>query len=79
MHLPRGCTENNVWRAKVVSTYIQYIASQDNIWVIDDAAATLFLQQIWNHIFGTKIKAKVEPSGPIFSIVGSFIAPSPLT
>jgi len=50
-----------------------------NIWGINDAAAALILQQIWDHIYGMNIPVKVKPLGPIFSIVGSFVSPSPLT
>jgi hypothetical protein len=55
------------------------MAAQDNIWGIKDTAAIIILQRIWDFIYGANIPLVIKISGPVFSIVSSFIAALSLT
>jgi len=70
--LPAGCQEQNIWRGKLILTYIQYMSTHKSIWGLDDEVTTATLQAIWNFFYSTKIECKILSVGPIFSVV-SFV------
>ena len=70
--LPAGSQEHNVWRGKVVPTFIQYMSTDENIWGTDDDVAADTMQRIWDFIYGAKIPQKIMLGGPILSVVSFF-------
>ena len=70
--LPAGCQERNVWRGKLIPTYIQYMSCKDVVWGMKDGDATAILQAIWDYLYGARIPRQIVSTGPVFAVVRSF-------
>jgi hypothetical protein len=70
---------NNIWRKKVIPTYIQYLAGQNvkETWTIEDGVSVGLLQTIWNFTYGGEVPHTIKVNGPAFSIVSFFFTPFP--
>lgn len=49
--LPPGTEEGNVFRAVFIPTYLRWVGTQANPWVIPDDVAVGVLQTIWDTIY----------------------------
>jgi len=70
--LPAKCQEHNIWRGKLIPTYIQYMSCNDTVWGMKDGNATAILQAIWDYLYGARIPMQIVSMGPVFGIVRSF-------
>ena len=66
------CKNGGVWWYNVMLTYISFIASYENLWVIQDQHAINAIQVIWDAIYSWRIWYTVEFHIPVFIIVGPF-------
>ena len=67
--LSAGCQEQNIWRGKLIPTYIQYMSGNDTVWEMEDGDAAAILQAIWDYLYGALIPRQIMSTGPVFAIV----------
>src|SRR5580658_11190214 len=73
-HLPPGSLSNNVWRRAFIPTFINFLATYRDPWVIDDGEAIKAMQQIWDRIYLNRvgfpdIPYTVVANQAVFSVV----------
>jgi hypothetical protein len=68
-NLPEGATANNMWRRVFIPTYITYIASSEDPWVVDDDDALASMQIIWKAVYAQKLTHIITLNGAVFHIV----------
>jgi hypothetical protein len=68
-NLPQECHKGGIWRKQVISTLIQWAASQLNPWSIPDISLVQVLQIICNIFYGDTIDLEVSASSAPFHIV----------
>jgi hypothetical protein len=71
--LPMGCGTGNRWRRIFVPTYVAYVAGSKDPWFMDEDAAVVAMQHIWDKIFVDvdtgSIPHVVQINEAVFSIV----------
>ena len=72
--LPAGALDNGIWQQIFIPTYIQYLASQNSndTWTISDNDVIQLIQQIWDFIYGARVKYHIKIRGPVFFLVSVF-------
>jgi len=66
--LPEGATDEFRWRKVFVTTFIYYVAQQNDPWGVRDEVVKPALQIIWDKIY-PHIKHKVKIDGAVFHLV----------
>src|SRR5258707_14807430 len=66
--LPEGATDEFRWRKVFITTFIYYVAQQNNPWGVHDKVVKPALQIIWDKIY-PHIKHKVKIDGAVFHLV----------
>jgi hypothetical protein len=68
-NLPQKCHKGGIWWKQMISTLIQWAASQPNSWSIPDILLVQALQIICNIFYGDTIDLEVSASSAAFHIV----------
>jgi hypothetical protein len=76
-HLPPSSLSNNSWRRVFIPTFINFLATYTDPWVIEDAEAIKAMQKIWDHIYLNRpgfpdIPYAVVTNQAVFSVVSPF-------
>ncbi|KAG6380002.1 hypothetical protein JVT61DRAFT_10577 [Boletus reticuloceps] len=66
--LPRGSTDDNMWRRKFISALAHFASSYDHPWTIPTKKLVSVMQEIWNVVYGKKIEYTVAPNGAVFQL-----------
>jgi hypothetical protein len=64
-----GATVNNMWRRIFIPTYIMYIASSEDPWVVDDDDALASMQIIWKAVYAPKLTHIITLNEAVFHAV----------
>jgi hypothetical protein len=54
--LPEGAMDMNLWRGIYVPTYLSYVASYSDPWVITDDNSRAAMKMIWKRVYNGKSK-----------------------
>jgi hypothetical protein len=76
--LPEGCSADNLWCKTFIPTYLSWIGQQEDSWTVSDADAKVWLQKIWQVVYGKKLQPyKIKTDGPVFAIVSPISVSEP--
>jgi hypothetical protein len=65
-NLPAGSKPN--WRPIYVPTYLQFVASYGETWMVDDHEAVVAMQKVWDVVYQT-IPYNISIRDPVFTLV----------
>ena len=68
-NLPSGCQTNNTWCRAFIPTYLQWVATQEYPWALNDKKALDAMQHIWDVIYDQKVQYTITLNDPVSSIV----------
>ncbi|KAF8444493.1 hypothetical protein L210DRAFT_848512, partial [Boletus edulis BED1] len=69
--LPCGITDDNMWRRKFISMLAHFASSYDHPWMIATRKLVSVKQEIWNVVYGKKIKYTEAPNGAVFQLMST--------
>jgi hypothetical protein len=76
--LPAGCEDGNAWRGSFVPTYIHFVATYKDPWVVDDGDAVPAMQLAWDTLFvnrksGPVIVHSIQVGEAVFAVVSTVL------
>jgi hypothetical protein len=75
--LPIGCEKGNKWRRTFIPSYITYVASYSDPWIVDDSDAVISMECAWEATYREEIPHSIQVNDcPIFSIVSPLLSSS---
>jgi hypothetical protein len=78
--LPKGTLDGGGWRRTFIPSYLQYLSSREieDAWAIDDNEAASIMQNVWDFIYGARVRCEIAVAGPVFFIVRNLLLVLPL-
>jgi hypothetical protein len=70
--LPAGCQDEGRWHKIFIPTYIIYLSSYKNGWVVGDMDAVNALQKNWKAVYRDEIPYTIEVNDAVHAIICSF-------
>jgi hypothetical protein len=70
--LPVGANDDNAWTHLVIPNFIRLIMSGEQPWFIGDDTIVSDLQDVWNHVYGRRVRFEVKRSTVPFNLISFF-------
>jgi len=67
--LPDGANDDSAWSRLVVPNFIHLIMSGEQAWLIDDDVIISELQDVWNHVYGRRVRFNIKRGTVPFELV----------
>ena len=72
-NLPVGANDDNAWTRVVIPNFIRLIMSGEQPWLIADDTIVSDLQNIWNYVYGRRVRFEVKKGTVPFDLVSFFL------